>query len=71
MEKLINQTLQYNLHSILEARILLQCKEVDGKHFMEWIVEENPLHKVEYHYPDRASLMNDHYKISSYYFKLK
>ena len=70
MEKLTNQTLQYDLHSILKARVLLQCKEVDNKHFMEWEVTENPLHKVEYHYSSRQSMMEDHYIISSYYFKL-
>ena len=71
MKKLTNQSLQYDLYSILEARVLLQCKEVDGNHYMEWVVSENPLHKVEYHYPDRETMMLDHYHFSSYYFKTK
>lgn len=69
MEKLNNPNLQYDLHSILEARVLLQCKEVDGNHFMEWVVSENPFHKIEYHYSSRSSMMYDHYRMSSYYFK--
>ena len=71
MKKLNSPSLQYDLHSILEARVLLQCKEVEGKHFMEWVVSENPFHKIAYHYPDRASMMHDHYRMSSYYFMLK
>ena len=70
MKKLINQTLQYDLYSILEARVLLQCKEVDGKHFMEWVVSKSPLHKLSYHYPNRQAMMEDHYRISGYYFNL-
>ena len=71
MEKLNNYSLQCDLYSILEADVLLQCKEVDNNHFMEWIVEEKPLHKVAYSYVSRELMMEDHYKISSFYFKLK
>ena len=70
MKKLINQGLQYDLYSILEARVLLHCKEVDGKHFMEWVISESPLHKVSYRYSNRQAMMEDHYIISGYYFKI-
>ena len=69
MKKLTNYTLQHDLYSIIEAGCLLQCKEVDGKHFMEWVIEESPLHKKEYHYELRKEMMEDHYKISSYHFQ--
>ena len=71
MEKLNNYSLQCDLYNILEAGVLLQCKEVDNNHFMEWIVKEKPLHKVLYSYSSRKLMMEDHYKISSFYFKLK
>ena len=71
MKKLNHKGLQDDLYSLLEADVLLQCKEVDNNHFMEWVVEENPLHKRSYHYASKELMMEDHYKISSYYFKLK
>jgi len=71
MKKLNHKGLQDDLYSLLEAGILLQCKEVDNKHFMEWVVKESPLHKIIYHYASRELMMEDHYKISSLYFKLK
>jgi len=71
MKKLINNSLQNDLYSILEADVLLNCKEEDGIHFMEWVENESPLHKMQYRYDSRELMMEDHYKISSYYFKLK
>lgn len=70
MKKLINQGLQYDLHSILEARVLLQCREVDGEFFMEWVISKSPLHKVAYQYSNRQTMMEDHYIIAGYYFQL-